>query len=102
LEAMAPAERSARVLEGYAPGLDEPAPSVVTYTTLVGSVAVGELLARLFRIGDDPPPTEILLRVADRTMSHNSSQGLSGHYCMDRSRWGLGDELPMLGQLWPS
>ncbi len=101
LEAMSQEERSLRASEGYAPGLGQPDPSVVAYTTLIASQAVSEMLARLFRIGD-APPAELILRVADRRISRNSREGKPGHYCVDQGRWALGDEEPMLGQLWPS
>jgi molybdopterin/thiamine biosynthesis adenylyltransferase len=100
-EAMTADERIWRAAEGYAPGLDEPAPSVVTYTTLVGSLAVSELLERLFGFGRGDRPGEVLVRVRDRSMHRNSVGGREGHYCVDRQLWGRGDREPFLGQLWP-
>jgi molybdopterin/thiamine biosynthesis adenylyltransferase len=94
-------ERQARAREGYAPELGEPNPAVVTYTTLVASAAVSELLDRLFGIGSTPPPSELLLRIADRSISRTLTPGEPGHYCTDSTRWGLGDQDPLLGQLWP-
>ncbi len=101
-ESLSPTERQERAREGYAPELGEPAPSVVTYTTLVATTAIAELLDRLFGLGSDPPPSELLLRVAERSISRTSSKGRPEHYCMDSAHWGLGDQDPMLGQTWPA
>jgi molybdopterin/thiamine biosynthesis adenylyltransferase len=100
-DALSAVERAARIAEGYAPGLQEPAPAVVTYTTLVASVAVSEALDRLFGFGSAPPPSELLLRIADRAISRIAIPGKVGHYCIDRTCWGLGDQEPLLAQLWP-
>src|SRR5262249_45015168 len=51
-------ERSRLASEGYAPGLGQRDPSVVPYTSLVGALAVSELLDRLFRISPADPPSE--------------------------------------------
>lgn len=99
-ESLSANERVERAREGYAPGLGEPAPSVVTYTTLVGSLAVAELLNRLFGLDSGTPPSELLVRVHDRAISRTAGEGQPGHYCTDVSVWGLGDQQPMLGQLW--
>ena len=100
LEAMSPAERQLRAAEGYAPGLGEPDPSVVSYTTLIGSLAVSEMLSRLF-IPVREAPSELLVRVVERSISRNRTAGKDGHFCVDKHQWGLGDEHPMLGQIWP-
>jgi molybdopterin/thiamine biosynthesis adenylyltransferase len=100
-ESLTPAERGDRVRQGYAPELGEPAPSVVTYTTLVGALAVAELLDRLFGIGSAPPPSELVLRVGERSISRTSTKGRPQHFCMDATFWGLGDQNPMLGLAWP-
>lgn len=99
-EALAPAERERLAGEGYVPGLGEPDPSVGTYTTLIASFAVNELLARLFGYGGEHPPTELLLRLHDRYLSNRSPAAKDGHYCADRATWGRGDQEPFLDQLW--
>ncbi len=98
-EMMRPEERARLADEGYAPGLGEPDPSVVTYTTMTASIAVGELLERLIGYGSDPP-SELLVRVHDRKISQLSAEGRPGHYCVDARSWGRGDADPFLGQVW--
>ena len=94
-------ERLRLSAEGYAPGLGEPDPSVVSYTTLVGSYAVSELLDRLFAIsGYEDPPSEIIIRLHDRKVNGNRIEGNPDHYCSNRAIWGRGDETPFLAQTW--
>lgn len=99
-EAMTEDERARRAGEGYAPGLGEPAPSVITFTSMMASLAVSEMLERLFGYGIGDPPSEILIRFRERAMNRNSTDGRAGHYCVDQSKWGRGDQEPYLGQLW--
>jgi hypothetical protein len=100
-ELMHPDERRRLAAEGYAPGLGQRDPSVVAYTTMTATFAVNELLDRLFGFGDDNTPSEVLLRVHDRSVSQNHVRGRPDHYCTDESKWGRGDDSPMLSQLWP-
>lgn len=100
-EALPSAERERLAGEGYVPGLDEPDPSVGSYTTLIGALAVSEMLDRLFGFGAEPePPSELLVRLHDRTISALHRDPQPGHYCIDPATWGRGDEVPFLGQLW--
>jgi len=100
VEAMSPLERAAMAAEGYAPELGEPDPSVVTYTTLVGSLAVHEMLGRLFDYAGAHPPSELLLRVHERQVRTNTVAGQTDHFCTDRQIWGRGDTVPLLEQVW--
>jgi hypothetical protein len=62
---------------------------------------VSEMLDRLFGFSDeDDPPTELLLRLHDRTISSLHRDAQQGHYCVDPGVWGKGDQDPLLGQLW--
>ena len=100
-EMLAPEERRRLAAEGYAPGLLDPAPAVVAFTTHVASVAVGELLERLIHYGPDLVPTEILLRSHDREVSTNIQNPREGHYCDPRAhKLGLGVTEPFLEQTW--
>ena len=99
-EMLRPEERASLVDEGYAPGLGEPDPSVVAYTTMTASAAVAEMLERLIGFGSANPPNELLLRVHDRKVSHLSGRSRPGHYCADPAAWGHGDTEPFLGQVW--
>lgn len=89
-------ERAALIDEGYAPGLGEPAPAVVAYTTAVAALAVNELLARLFGYGDGAPG-QLLLRFGARELRRAGRGAQSGHSCTQPSQWGLGDQTPALG-----
>ena len=102
-ELMTPAERNRLAAEGYAPGLPGIEPAVVTYTTLVAALAVGELLERLIGYGPDPVPGEILARCHDRELSANIAAPRPGHYCDPAAgQLGRGDIEPFLGQTWPA
>ena len=101
VESLSARERTALVAEGYAPGLAEPDPSVVTYTTLVGSLAVHEMLARLFGFaGDAAAPSELLLRAHANQIRSNTVTGQPAHFCTDPAIWGRGDTAPLLDQVW--
>lgn len=100
-ERLDPAERRLRQDEGYAPELGNIEPAVVTFTSIVASQAVSELLERLTGYGPEPVPTEVLFRAHDREMSTNLHAPHHGHYC-DPSAGvlGRGDTDPFLGRLW--
>jgi molybdopterin/thiamine biosynthesis adenylyltransferase len=90
-----PEERRRRAGEGYVPGLDQHDPSVGTYTTLIGAFAVNELLDRMFAYGAEAATfksTELLLRLADRSLSFNSRSAPPAHWCGDVDLYGRGDE----------
>lgn len=93
-------ERARLAAEGYVPGLGHPDPSVGTYTTLTASLAVAELLDRLFGFSREAPPSELLVRIHDRAISNTTVAPRPEHYCGDRSYWGRGDTEPFLEQLW--
>ena len=87
--------------EGYVPALLDPQPAVVTFTTQVASVSVGELLERLIHYGPEPAPTEILLRSHEREISTNDQDPCERHYCHPGAfKLGLGVTEPFLEQAW--
>jgi hypothetical protein len=101
-ELMTPEQRLRLVEEGYAPALAGVEPAVVTYTSTVAGIAVGELIERLTHYGDEPVPNEILLRLHDREMSTNLQSPNPRHYCDPASsKLGLGITEPFLDQVWP-
>ena len=98
-EAMTIEERRQRAGEGYAPALADPAPAVVPYTTMVASIAVSELLERLVGY-DQPPPSEVMVLLHQRTMRRNRRDPHPAHFCGARENWGRGDQEPWLGRMW--
>ncbi len=102
-EQLDPAEREVRQDEGYAPELGRVEPAVVTFTSMVASQAVTELLERLIGFGPESVPSEVILRVHERETSTNIREPRDGHLCDPRAGMlGQGDVEPYLGQLWRS
>lgn len=102
-ELLTPEERVRRQDEGYAPALPQAEPAVVSFTTLVATTAVSELLERLIGYGPDVRPSEVLLRFHEREISTNVAQPSEGHYCDPASgKLGLGVTDPFLEQTWPT
>lgn len=100
VESLGTVARATLAAEGYAPELAEPDPSVVVYTTMIGSIAVHEFLARLFGWAGDQPPSEVLLRLYDHQLRTNTVPGSVDHYCTDTAVWGRADTDPLLDQVW--
>jgi len=93
-------ERQARIAEGYAPELDHRDPAVVTYTTMVATWAINELIERIVGFGDRAP-FELHVRAHERKISTSSTPPDPQHFCAQPARWGAGDEPPFLGRsLW--
>jgi molybdopterin/thiamine biosynthesis adenylyltransferase len=87
-------ERRRRASEGYVPGLGENDPSVGTFTTLVGTYAVNEMLDRLFGYSENSAPfqsTELQILLANRRLSYTSRPANGPHFCGDESNFGRGD-----------
>lgn len=100
-ELLTPSERKRLEGEGYAAALARTEPAVVTFTTVVGSTAVSELLERLIGYGPVPRPSEILLRCHEREISTNIALPRMGHYCHEASgKNGLGLTEPFLELAW--
>ncbi len=99
VEQLDPEERRRLAQQGYAPGLDEPEPSIVTYTSLVAAHATTELLNRLFGFAT-PEPTETLLQLHERAIRHNRRPARPGCFCADPTRWGQGTRDPYLDLTW--
>lgn len=102
-EFMTTEERTKREDEGYAPALGPREPAVVTFTTMVASMAVSEMLERLIGFGPEPRPSEVLLRLHDREISTNLAFSRAKHYCDPAAgKLGFGDADPFLGLTWAS
>jgi molybdopterin/thiamine biosynthesis adenylyltransferase len=67
--------------EGYAPELDTRVPAVVVYTTLVASLAVGEMIDRFIVHGLDEPPNQLHIRALERRIGHRHIDPRPGHWC---------------------
>jgi molybdopterin/thiamine biosynthesis adenylyltransferase len=88
-------ERRRRAAEGYVPGLGDPDPAVGTFTTMVSTWAVNELLDRLFGYSADSPlfgATETLFLLHERMMRFNSRAPHEGHWCGDETNFGRGGQ----------
>lgn len=100
-ELMTPDERRRLADEGYAPALGRTEPAVVTFTSLVASAAVSELLERLIGYGPTPRPTEVLLRCHEREISVNQAASRPNHYCdPSAGKVGRGLSDPLLDMAW--
>ncbi|MHB1582399.1 MAG: HesA/MoeB/ThiF family protein [Acidimicrobiales bacterium] len=99
-ERLEPAERERLAAEGYARGLGEPDPSVVSFTTLTAATAVSELLERLFGYGVASAPSEQILRLHHRRVSTNTAAPRAACYCVDADVLAAGDRHPFLGLTW--
>lgn len=101
IETLSRAEREGQIKEGYAPELDEPAPSVISFTSAIASLAVTELLHRLTGfMGGDRNSSEILVAFDQSRIRKNRVAPREGCQCGDPDCWGVGDELPFLGMTW--
>lgn len=98
-EHLDPAERRRLAEQGYAPELDEPQPSIVSYTTLMAALAVTELLNRMFGLANTLP-TEVLLQLRDRSISLNRRKPRDGCFCGAPEEWAKGHAEPYLDLTW--
>ncbi|MGI8939738.1 MAG: ThiF family adenylyltransferase [Iamia sp.] len=99
LEQLDPTERRRLTEQGYAPDLDEPQPSIVTYTTLMAGHATTELLNRLYGLADRSP-TELLFQLHARTTSMNRRQPRHECFCANTDQWAQGTAEPYLDLTW--
>ena len=95
-ESMDPEQRRALAREGYLPDIDEPAPAVITYTTMTSSFAMTTLLHRLFNIGDNRH-SELVVQPGACRIRTNIARSREGCICSDPTRWGQGFTAPRLG-----
>lgn len=98
-ERLDPIERRSLAEQGYAPELEEPQPSVVSYTSLMASTACTELLNRLFGFAETAA-TEYLYRFHERAISANRRTARPQCFCADASTHGRGLDAPYLDLTW--
>lgn len=88
--------------EAYVIGEGDPAPSVVTFTTEVATMAVSELIQRIQgyrgRIGSTDSRTRQFHRMHDLRPGDPPKEDCP--ICGDRFYWGRGDVDPFLDQVW--
>lgn len=93
-------ERDDLVAEGYVVDLDEPDPSVITYTTAVAAHAVSDLLARLFGFGE--VPNNRIIQFHTNAIRTPGQAAQVGCFCVDPNLRGAGDLDPFLDRPWAS
>ncbi len=102
MEALPEKERVERQREGYAPDLDTPDPSVITFTTLAASLAVNELLSRVFGYVEENSANRLVARIASREFSRSRHSVRGSHRCGDAQFLASGMQKPFLGYGWPN
>jgi molybdopterin/thiamine biosynthesis adenylyltransferase/proteasome lid subunit RPN8/RPN11 len=100
-EQLPEAERESLIEEGYAQGLADPDPAILTYTTMTAAFAVDEMLQRLFGFGEEAPSSEILIRPPQRELRRLAGEPAGEHFCVDADVLGRADRQPPLGIGWP-
>ena len=100
LEALPSDEQAERIREGYAPGLEHTDPSVITYTTMTASLAVNELLSRLFGYCEEAPANKLIARIASREFSRTRHAPRGAHRCNHGELVGVGLREPFLDYGW--
>jgi len=96
-----PAAAAERVREGYAPELEDPAPAVIPFTTMVAASSVSEFLHRLTGfMGEDRDSTELLHLFDATSIRRNSKPPIAGCFCAPRASWMRGDVRPLLDTSW--
>lgn len=105
LNRVIPAEYEKQVKERYVPELAEKDPSIIMFTTNIASRAIIEFVSMLTGLmGSDWTATEIIERYHETDFSirsgKNSSSGLEGCICGDKTKWGKGDTPKFLDRVW--
>ena len=100
VEGMSDDERESMQRQGYAPELDHPDPSVITFTTMAAALAVNELLSRLFGYCDNDPANRLVLRIGSREVSKTRHDVRGTHRCGKSRHLAAGFEDPFLGYGW--
>lgn len=100
-EGMSPEERENRAKEGYAPELGSPNPAVITFTSMVASLAINELLHRLTGfMGEEKESSEVLCFFDKLVFRRNRPQPGPDCLCGLKKRWGKGDSRLFLDVVW--
>jgi hypothetical protein len=87
--------------EGYLANIDEPAPSVIAFSSGISALAVSEFLHRLTGFqGSDRQSTETLCLFDQSRIRTNSTAPSTGCFCASEDKWGLGDQRRFLDLTW--
>lgn len=90
-----------RVRDGYAPELEEPAPSVIPFTTTIAASSVSEFLNRLTGFMGEVGQGSELLHLFDATViRRNTKVSMPECFCAPREYWMRGDTRPLLDTSW--
>lgn len=101
VSALNPEEAEKLRKEGYLANIDEPAPSVITFTSGISALAVSELLHRLTGFqGADRQSTETLCLFDQSRIRTNSTPPLPGCLCHNERKWGSADQKRFLDLTW--
>jgi hypothetical protein len=101
-ESLDPTERRQLAAEGYVPDLDEPAPSVIAYTTMVAAEGVAEFLDRFLHLHEHDGASETLLQLSARKKRRSKPHPRTGCICSEPDQWGTGRPEVDLDLLWAS
>lgn len=95
-------EEAARLRkEGYLVNIDEPAPSVISFTSGIAAMAVSEFLQRLTGFqGSERKSTEVLFLFDQSRIRTNSTVPSPDCICSDETKWGTGDTKRFLDLNW--
>jgi len=91
--------------EGYVPGLGDPDPAVVAFTTSAATTALTELLDRIIDWTDfdvyTPRPNRVRHRLGShRALTETLAPASPSHWCTSPDHAGLGGGEPLLGLQW--
>lgn len=101
LESMSPEEAELLRREGYAPGLAEPDPAVISFTTAIAANAISQFLHRLTGfMGEDANSTEVMHLFDANRIGKNGTRPNPNCFCSDRTKWGRGDRRLFLDVTW--
>jgi molybdopterin/thiamine biosynthesis adenylyltransferase len=101
IRALDPAQAAKLENEGYIPELEEPAPAVVPFTSMIASSAVCEFLHRLTGfMGEERQSSEVIHLIDDTRIRTNNKPSKPDCFCSDEARIGRGDVAPFLDLTW--
>jgi molybdopterin/thiamine biosynthesis adenylyltransferase len=101
LEVLDPESSRALREEGYAPELEDPAPSVIPFTTTIASLAISEFLHRLTGfMGADRISNEVIIRFDENDIKRNKRTSKLDCFCGDSYFFNRGDTNPLLDMVW--